>query len=217
MSSNAYTYHSRKREGFRRNITVGQRDLYQMKSIPNLKWTDLDKVERFAERNGCNVVVERIEKDCDGIGNITVWTSTRAFEDWQQEFDVLCDFSICEVCSLVANDTHKSIHVPIHGSLLPAYTFSNQTDPIALVFDPYNGEQRPITYLSELQDLGQHMLRNQGELGIFGFVFYLHKHREEQSSSQTANEPQSTTKKKRKRTLRKRLTYNRPGEPQTTR
>jgi hypothetical protein len=189
-----------------------------MKSIPNLKSTDLDKVERFVRRNGCNVAVERIEKDYDGTGNITVWTSARAFEDWQQEYDVLCDFSICEVCSLLANDTHKSIRVPIHGSLLPTYTFPNQTYRIASVFDPYDGELRPVTYSSDIQDMGQRMLRNQGDLGIFGFVFYLYcrnRNTQEQLSPPTAKEPQAITRK-RKRTPCRRMTYDKLGEPEAS-
>jgi hypothetical protein len=49
MSSNYYTRYSRKRAGFRINLMVGPRDIYQMRCIKNLKPADLDKVEQTAE------------------------------------------------------------------------------------------------------------------------------------------------------------------------
>jgi hypothetical protein len=49
MSSNYYTHYSRKRAGFRRNLVVGPRDIYQMRCIKNLKPADLDKVEQTVE------------------------------------------------------------------------------------------------------------------------------------------------------------------------
>ena len=80
MFPNRYTYHSRKCQGFRQNVVIGPRGIFQMKHMTGLKPTDLNKIEAFIELNGSNVVVEWIEKDSDNRANITVWTNKHAFD-----------------------------------------------------------------------------------------------------------------------------------------
>ena len=174
-----------------------------MRHISNLKATDLDKVEDFVKRNGCDAIVERIEKDCDGVGNIIAWTNEHAFNDWQQENDVIFfDCRLPEICRSTTNEVHESIRIPIHSSRVPTHTLRNDDEHYcATAFDAYDGELRPIMYASSLSNLGRRLLRDQDNLGVHGFVLYVYRSIEEASSG------------KRRRAPCIRLTYEQLGEP----
>jgi hypothetical protein len=62
-----YTIHSRKRQGFRRNILVGPKDAFKMKEIMDLKPRDLLNIERFVICNSCNIFCEHIEDHTWGV------------------------------------------------------------------------------------------------------------------------------------------------------
>ena len=75
---------------------------------------------------------------------------------------------------------------------------------------------RPILYSCSQQDLGQRMLRNQGDLGIFGFLIYVYHtmHPTEQQIFETNPEIEEFTQNiKRHRKPCYRMTYERLGEP----
>jgi hypothetical protein len=50
MTFERYTYRSKKRQGYRQNIDVGPKDIFQMKEIQNTKQTDPDKLVDFVDR-----------------------------------------------------------------------------------------------------------------------------------------------------------------------
>ena len=155
------------------------------------------------KRNGCDAIVERIEKDCDGVGNIIAWTNEHAFNDWQQENDVIFfDCRLPEICRSITNEVHESIRIPIHSSRVPTHTLRNDDEHYcATAFDAYDGELRPIMYASSLSNLGRRLLRDQDNLGVHGFVLYVYRSIGEASSG------------KRRRAPCIRLTYEQLGEP----
>jgi hypothetical protein len=91
-----YTIHSRKRQGFRRNILVGPKDAFKMKEIMDLKPRDLLNIKRFVIRNGCDIFCERIEKTVHGVSNIMIWTNKNLFKLWQKEIDNIWRADIME-------------------------------------------------------------------------------------------------------------------------
>jgi hypothetical protein len=216
MSTESYTYYSRKYQGYRRNITVGPKDVYQMTGIKDLKSTDLDKIENFVRRNGCNVLIERIEKDCNGVGCITIWTNRYAFHEWQAENDIIYNCVMNSLPLPVFNETHTHTNILFDTSSLPINANVDNGDFHAFTVDAYDGEMRPILYSCSQQDLGQRMLRNQGDLGIFGFLIYVYHtmHPTEQQIFETNPEIEEFTQNiKRHRKPFYRMTYERLGEP----
>jgi hypothetical protein len=222
MSSNYYTRYSRKRAGFRINLTVGPRDIYQMRCIKNLKPADLDKIEQTAERNGRKILVERIEKDCNGVGNIIAWTNKCAFDDWHRKNDRLYDDRIRGTYSPTTDESHNSIRVHIHSSCLPLASDIYDSMYYASAIDIYDDEHKSTLYSSSQQNLGQNLLKDQNDLGEFGFLLYVYhpkqpiKINHPQMSPNTANTEVPALDGKRKRRTRDRLTYDQPGKPSPT-
>ena len=174
MTFERYTYRSKKRQGYRQNITVGPRDIFQMKEIENMKQTNLDKLVDFVDRNGCKITAGRIEKDRDGVGCITIWTNMPAFRAWQQENDELVDRWADGVPLPKLNKTHIPIPIPFHSSSLPTSVDTSNGDFCASTTDANDGKTQLIVYSNYWQDLGQQVIQNQNNLGIFSFVAYVY-------------------------------------------
>jgi hypothetical protein len=222
MSPSRYTYHSRKRQGFRRDVIVGPKDVYQMRNVKNLKPADVDKVEHLVERNGCRVSFERIEKDCNGMGNIIAWINKGAFDNWHRKNDRLYDDWIRGTYSPTTDETHNSINIRIHSSHLPFESEVYDTMYYASAMDAYDDEYRSTLHSSSQPNLGQRLLENQEELGKFGFLIYVYhaKKRTQRDQKQTILNTKGTERiipeSKRNRRRCNRMTYSQPGEPNLT-
>jgi hypothetical protein len=118
-----------------------------MMCIKDLKSTDLDKIEHFVRCNGCNLLIERIEKDCDGVGCITIWTNRYTFHgEWQAENDNIYDCVMNILPIPVFNETHVHTNIPFNSSSLPINANVDNGDFHAFAIDVYDGEMRPILY-----------------------------------------------------------------------
>jgi hypothetical protein len=152
-----------------------------MRNIKNLKPADIGKVEHLVEINGCRVLFKRIEKDCNGIGNIIAWTNKGAFDNWHQKNDRLYNDWIRGTYSLTTDETHNSINICVHSSHLPFKSEAYDTMYYISAMDAYNDEYRSTLHSSSQPNLGQRLLENQDNLGEFGLLIYVYhakKHKE---------------------------------------
>jgi hypothetical protein len=92
----------------------------------------------------------------------------------------------------------------------------------ASAIDIYDNEHKSTLYLSSKQNLGQNLLKDQNNLGEFGFLLYVYhpkqpiKTNHPQMSPNTANTEVTALDGKQKRRTRDMLTYNQPGKPSPT-
>jgi hypothetical protein len=145
-----------------------------MKEIENMKQTDLDNLVDFVNRNSCKITAGRIEKDRDGVGCIMIWTNMPAFKTWQQENDELVDCWADSVPIPKPNETHKPIRIPFRSSSLPTRVDTSNSGFCASTIDVNDRKTQLIVYSNYWQDLGQQVIHNQNNLGIFSFVTYVY-------------------------------------------
>jgi hypothetical protein len=119
------------------------------------------------------VLIEQIEKDCNGVGCITIWTNRYAFHEWQAENDNIYNCVMNSLPIPVFNETHVHTNIPFNSSSLPINANVDNGDFHAFAIDAYDGEMQPILYSCSQRDLGQRMLWNQGDLGVFGFLIHI--------------------------------------------
>lgn len=202
-----YTIHSRKRQGFRRNLLVGPKDAFEMKEIMDLKPRDLLNIERFVICNGCDIFCERIEKTVHGVSNITIWTNKNSFTLWQKEIDNIWRADIME----------GSMQHCIRSSQLCTDLNEHLTEWKIVLLNPMEGDRPTFRHYS-CGSIVPRLLEDQEDLGMFGFVVYVFwPYRPHVYLGQTFcdinNDQYRQRAATRNRKKTKRMTYNTLGNP----